>query len=75
MKTLLLAITALLLANCAELDTAFEVLDVLMTPTDRQICESDQVGGKWLDGECYTAKKECAGKVVDGACYEKRMAQ
>ncbi len=55
MKTLILAASALLLASCAELNTAFEILDILTTPTERQICESDQVGGMWLDGECYTA--------------------
>ena len=58
MKTLFIAATALLLVSCSKLDIAFEVLDILITPTDRQICESDQVGGKWLDGQCYTPKAD-----------------
>lgn len=71
-KIILIALSAITISACAELDTAFEVLDILTTPTDRQVCESEQVGGKWIDGECYTAKKACGGKVVDGTCYEKQ---
>ena len=53
-KLLVIGISVLSLTACAEMGA---VLDVLTAPpTDREVCESEQIGGTWVDGECFIVK-------------------
>ncbi len=75
-KLLIVTAIALGLSACAELGAAFDVMDAITTPTDREVCESDLHNGKWIDGACYSEafdiERACrAGVVKDGVCYEK----
>ena len=65
-----IGVICLAVTGCKQLNTAFTVLDVITTPTDRDICESQQIGGKWIDGQCYQpTDRACEGRIVDGVCY------
>lgn len=69
-KTLLIAGLALTLSACVEMGA---VLDAMMAPpTDREACESELVGGKWIDGQCLT-EATCDGVIKDGICYRKAL--
>ena len=52
-KILMIAIAAIFLTGCQTL----AVLDALTAPpTDREVCESQQIGGTWENGECFIVK-------------------
>ena len=53
-KTLIAVAVALFLAGCSSefWDAADAVLEAL-EPTDQDVCESELIGGQWIDGKCW----------------------
>ncbi len=51
-KMLLIGALAVSLSGCEGLGATLDAIDVLLEPTDRQICENTIVGGRWIGGEC-----------------------
>ncbi len=51
-KVLLAGALAVSLSGCEGLGATLDAIDVLLEPTDRQVCESVMVGGRWIGGEC-----------------------
>ena len=53
-KILIIGVSTIALTACAEMGA---VLDVIAAPpTDREVCESQQIGGTWEDGECFIVR-------------------
>ena len=53
MKKFILAGVLFLTGCSAEFWEATDAVFEALEPTDREVCESELIGGQWIDGKCW----------------------